>query len=112
MAAQFHLAYSSEVQGAAIVAAGPVYCAANSLQTAFAHCLDQSGSTPDLTAASAYLKAQQQQGAIDAHENLSDDKIWLFHGTKDSTVAAPVSDSLALQYQSLLAKNNVVYVKD
>ncbi|WP_333798157.1 extracellular catalytic domain type 2 short-chain-length polyhydroxyalkanoate depolymerase [Rheinheimera sp.] len=112
MAAQFHLAYSSEVQGAAIVAAGPVYCAANSLQTAFAHCLNQSSSTPDLTAASAYLTAQQQQGGIDALENLADDKVWLFHGTKDSTVAESVSDALAAQYQSLLAKNNLVYVKD
>ena len=45
---------------AAIVAAGPVYCAANSLQTAFAHCLNQPNSTPDLTAAKAYLAAQQQ----------------------------------------------------
>lgn len=112
MAAQFHLAYSSEVQGAAIVAAGPVYCAANSLQTAFAHCLNQSSSTPDLTAARAYLETQQKQGAIDALEHLADDKVWLFHGTKDTTVAAPVSDALAVQYQSLLPKNNVVYVKD
>ena len=112
MAVQFHLAYSAEVQGAAIVAAGPVYCAANSLQTAFAHCLNQSASTPDLTAAKAYLTAQQQQGAIDALENLVDDKVWLFHGTKDSTVAAAVSDALAVQYQSLLPKNKVVYIKD
>lgn len=112
MAAQFHLAYSAEVQGAAIVAAGPVYCAANSLQTAFAHCLNQSSSTPDLTAASAYLKTQQQQGAIDALENLADDKVWIFHGTKDSTVAAVVSDALAKQYQSLLPTSNVLYIKD
>ncbi len=112
MAAQFHLAYSNEVQGAAIVAAGPVYCAANSLQTAFAHCLNQPNSTPDLAAAKAYLEAQQQTDGIDALENLADDKVWLFHGTKDTTVAAPVSDALAHQYQSLLPKNNVVHIKD
>lgn len=112
MAAQFHLAYSSEVQGAAIVAAGPVYCAANSLQTAFAHCLNQQNSTPDLTAAKTYLEAQQQTGGIDALENLADDKVWLFHGSKDSTVAPAVSDALAVQYQSLLPKNSLVYIKD
>jgi poly(3-hydroxybutyrate) depolymerase len=112
MAAQFHLAYSNEVQGAAIVAAGPVYCAANSLQTAFAHCLNQPNSTPDLAAAKAYLTAQQQTAGIDALENLADDKVWIFHGTKDTTVAAPVSDALAHQYQSLLSKNNVVHIKD
>lgn len=112
MAAQFHLAYSSEVQGAAIVAAGPVYCAANSLQTAFAHCLNQQNSTPDLTAAKTYLEAQQQTGGIDVLENLADDKVWLFHGSKDSTVAPAVSDALAVQYQSLLPKNSLVYIKD
>lgn len=112
MAAQFHLAYSAQVQGAAIIAAGPVYCAANSLQTAFAHCLNQSSSAPDLTAASAYLTAEQQQGGIDALKNLADDKVWLFHGTKDSTVAAAVSDALAQQYQSLLPSTQIRYVKD
>lgn len=112
MAAQFHLAYSAQVQGAAIVAAGPVYCAANSLQTAFAHCLNQSSSAPDLAAASAYLEAQQKQGGIDALSNMADDKVWLFHGTQDSTVAAAVSDALAVQYQSLMPQSNVLYVKD
>lgn len=112
MAAQFHLAYSKQVQGAAIIAAGPVYCAANSLTVAFEHCLNKADSKPDLAGALQYLQAQQQAGAIDDLNNLKDDKIWLFHGTKDATVAAGVSDALNTQYQSLADKANIRYIND
>jgi poly(3-hydroxybutyrate) depolymerase len=112
MAAQYHLAFSKQVQGAAIIAAGPVYCAANSLQTAFAHCLNKADSKPDLVAAKRYLTAQQQAGTIDDLAYLKDDKVWLFHGTKDTTVAAAVSDALATQYQGLVASGNLRYVND
>lgn len=112
MAAQFHLAYSSQVQGAGIIAAGPVYCAANSLSVAFTHCLNKTDSQPDLATAKTYLLAQQQLGAIDDMANLKDDKVWLFHGTKDATVAAVVSDALATQYQGLVEAANLRYIND
>jgi poly(3-hydroxybutyrate) depolymerase len=112
MAAQFHLAYSKQVQGAAIIAAGPVYCAANSLTVAFEHCLNKAGSKPDLAGATRYLQAQQQAGAIDDLNNLKDDKVWLFHGTKDVTVAGEVSDALKAQYQTLVDAANIRYVND
>jgi poly(3-hydroxybutyrate) depolymerase len=112
MAAQFHVAFSNQVQGAAIIAAGPVYCAQNSLAVAFGKCLNQAGSQPDLAAAATYLKAQQQAGAIDNLNNLKDDKVWLFHGTADVTVASSVSDALTAQYQTWVAPNNLRYVND
>jgi len=112
MAAQFHLAYSAQVQGAAILAAGPVYCAANSLAVAFAHCLNKADSKPDLAGATQYLQAQQAAGAIDDLNNLKDDKVWLFHGTKDATVASPVSDALKAQYQTLVEAGNIRYIND
>ncbi len=112
MAAQFHLAFSKQVQGAAIIAAGPVYCAANSLAVAFENCLSKASSKPDLAGATRYLQAQQQAGHIDDLQNLKDDKVWLFHGTADATVASPVSDALAAQYQTLLPPANIRYVND
>jgi len=112
MAAQFHLAYSSQVQGAAIIAAGPVYCAANSLTIALEHCLNKADSKPDLAGANSYLQAQQQAGAIDDLNNLKGDKVWLFHGSKDATVAKAVSDALKSQYQSLLDPANLKYIDD
>ncbi len=112
MAAQFHLAYSKQVQGAAIIAAGPVYCAANSLTVAFEHCLNKADSKPDLAGATKYLQAQQQAGALDDLNNLKDDKVWLFHGTKDATVASPVSDALKAQYQTLVEAANIRYIND
>lgn len=112
MAAQFHLAYSKQVQGAAIIAAGPVYCAANSLTVAFAHCLNKADSKPDLGAATRYLQAQQQAGGIDDLAQLKDDKVWLFHGTQDATVASAVSDALAAQYQTWVDAANIRYIKD
>lgn len=112
MAAQFHLAYSKQVQGAAIIAAGPVYCAANSLTVAFAHCLNKADSKPDLTAATHYLQAQQQAAGIDDLNNLKDDKVWLFHGTEDETVASTVSDALKAQYQTLVDAANIRYIND
>jgi poly(3-hydroxybutyrate) depolymerase len=112
MAAQYHLAFSKQVQGAAIIAAGPVYCAANSLQTALTHCLNKVDSKPDVASAHRYLTAQQQAGAIDDLTNLKDDKVWLFHGTQDATVAAAVANALAEQYQGLVASANLRYVND
>lgn len=112
MAAQYHLAFSKQVQGAAIIAAGPVYCAQNSLTVAFEHCLNKTESKPDVAAAASYLKTQQQAGTIDDVANLKDDKVWLFHGTKDATVAAAVANALAAQYQDLVASANLRYVND
>ena len=41
MAGQYHLAFAENVDGVAMIAAGPVYCAQNSLGLALEHCFNK-----------------------------------------------------------------------
>lgn len=50
MAGQYHLAFAEQIKGAALIAAGPVYCAQNSLGLALEHCFNKASSAPDMTA--------------------------------------------------------------
>lgn len=111
MAAQYHLAFAEQVTGAAIVAAGPLYCAQSSLQLAFAQCLGQ----PQLPPAQPlldYISLQQQQGLLAPASALANDKVWIFHGSADNTVHPNLGQALAEQYQQWLPKEHIFLVND
>jgi len=112
MAVQFHLAFSDNVNGAAIIAGGPLYCAQNSLSTAFANCMSKAGSKPELTAINAYLAQLEQAQLLPPMTNLKDDKVWILHGSADTTVHPDVGRALVSQYQQWLAPENLVFVAD
>ncbi|WP_333608602.1 extracellular catalytic domain type 2 short-chain-length polyhydroxyalkanoate depolymerase [Arsukibacterium sp.] len=111
MAAQYHLAFAEQVSGAAIIAAGPIYCAQNSLQLAFAQCLGQPA-LPPAQALLDYITLQQQQGELAPVSALANDKVWLFHGSKDQTVHPQLSVALAQQYQQWLPAEQIALVND
>jgi poly(3-hydroxybutyrate) depolymerase len=102
MAGQYHLAYADEVSGAAILAAGPWYCARGSLARALGECLEGKESPPDAAALVAEAGAAASAGRIAPLAALAGDRVWLFHGTRDTTVGRPVSDALAQFYGALL----------
>lgn len=112
MAAQFHLAFAPEVSGAAILAAGPVYCARNDLRQALAHCMNQATAAPDLQAINAYLQQQQQAGKLAAPAALANSRVWIFSGSADSTVLPQVSAALYQQYQQWLPAEQLVWIND
>ena len=93
MAVQFHVAHSGLVHGAGVVAAGPYYCAEASLRLALGRCMSGGEPIPteELVSTTSRLALEE---AIDPIANLADDRVWLFHGAADPTIAKPVVDAL------------------
>jgi poly(3-hydroxybutyrate) depolymerase len=96
MAVQFHIAHSSMVRGAGALAAGPYYCAQNSVTTAYFNCMTPGSWTP--MPGLEQLKVQTdlfaRSGSIDPPANLAGARVWLFSGTNDRTVDRSVVDAL------------------
>jgi predicted esterase len=106
MAVQFHVAHSALVHGAGIVAAGPYYCAEDSMRLALGRCMNGDDPIPtgELVSSTSRLALEE---AIDPIANLADDRVWLFHGAADHIVAKPVVDALAAYYALLVAPANI-----
>src|SRR5437764_2228123 len=74
---QFHVAFSSTLMGAGVVAGGPFYCAGSSagssyLENAMTLCMNPFGSGPDSRKLVAKAKEFAQKDEIDDHGNLKD----------------------------------------
>ena len=111
MAVQFHIAYSSIVKGAGVVAGGPFYCAQNDAKTAAKNCMQPDTSHP-LPAAEelvAFTGAIEKAGAIDTTQNLKNSKIWLFSGRQDKLVKQAVMNELQRYYLNYAPATNIVY---
>ena len=106
MAVQLHVAYSSLVRGAGVLAGGPYYCAQGSAWTAIYNCMKPGTWTPlpsvDILTAQTELLARS--GQIDATSNLHGAKVWLFTGRSDDTVHPVVMEALRSYYQRYAAK--------
>ena len=99
MAAQMHVAYSADVDGAAVIAGGPFYCAKGSETSALTDCM----SLPILISTSdliSYTNEQASSGAIDPTSNLSGSKAWVFSGMLDTVVNKGVVEALVTYYQN------------
>lgn len=107
MANQLHVAYSGTFKGAGIFTAGPYDCAQDSVYTAQYACMAtfQTRKTP--AELEQETRDRANSGVLDPVSGLSGSKVYLYHGTGDTTVAAAVNDDLATYYRDLGA--NVVY---
>lgn len=112
MAAQFQLAHADWVKGAAIVAAGPVYCAQNNLMTALDHCINKVDTPIPLADLNKQLKDWSTQGLLAPEAEIKQSKIWLLHGTADQKITKEVADALHQQYQEWLPPVQLSYVQD
>jgi poly(3-hydroxybutyrate) depolymerase len=115
MAVQFATAWSSIIQGVGVVAGGPYWCAkadADDFINGFTlPILDATGPCmqgppPDLGLLFAKADAKAASGEIDATQNLSRQKVYLFHGYNDAVVAKSVSDAAAGFYRHYLGGAN------
>jgi poly(3-hydroxybutyrate) depolymerase len=112
MAGQFHLAFSTTVVGAGVVAGGPWGCASNgrgvsllfggfdNATRALAGCMKVTAGAPDgvqLADAAATLADRHR---IDPLTGLAGDRVYLFHGEGDSVVAAAVATAAEAFYRS------------
>jgi poly(3-hydroxybutyrate) depolymerase len=90
MAGQFHVAFSTEVVGAGIVAGGPYGCAEGRLELALQRCMATNLGKPDPAALFAEATKLAESGGIDPLTNLADDRVYVFTGTADHTVMPSV----------------------
>jgi poly(3-hydroxybutyrate) depolymerase len=112
MAVQFHVAYSSNVKGAGVVAAGPFYCARNQITVALKNCMqpDAADPVPPVEELVAFTHQVEQAGAVDSTVNLRDSKVWLFSGRKDDMVRQPVTTALQRYYLNYVPAAHVRYL--
>ena len=109
MATQYQVAYSNDVTGAGIIGAGPWLCAQGVVTRAMSDCLRGNAGGPDERVLVAALRASAALGAVDNPSGLAADRIWLFHGAKDATVGAAVSDSLLRFYKAFVPLEQIRY---
>jgi len=112
MAHQLHIAYSDLFSGAGIVSGGPYKCADNSLLTAMKRCMGNTDEPLPLTDIVAAIRADAEAGKLANTANLSDDRVYLFHGTQDTTIANQVHDSTATLYAEFIPADQIRQVKD
>lgn len=115
MAVQFHIANSSFVKGAGVVAGGPYFCAKDDQQTALTVCscvgmpcngaqaLQQVPSYVDVTRQNA------DAARIDATANLAASKVWLFSGSADSVVPVEPVAALREYYRNFMADAKIAF---
>jgi len=97
---QYQFAHSASIQGVAIFAGGPYYCAQNNLNTALLACMNNLN-TVSLPVLESYARTSASIGAIDPLTNLAKHKVYIFSGTQDATVKPSVVKLLDTMYRNL-----------
>jgi poly(3-hydroxybutyrate) depolymerase len=90
MAGQFHVAFSGSLVGAGMVAGGLYDCAEGSVAFALQRCMETNLGDPDPAASLARARGFAARGAIDPLAGLEGDRVYVFTGTEDHTVAPEV----------------------
>ena len=98
MAVQVQVAFSSTLAGAGIVAGGPFNCANGSVWRALYVCMDPFWVEPDPTSSLSAMQRLADEGNIDPLDGIPADRVYLFHGQADNTVARVTMDTLAVTY--------------
>jgi poly(3-hydroxybutyrate) depolymerase len=112
MAQQFHFAESDIVNGVAIIAGGPFYCAKGRLILATDKCMQPKvdGGPSAAESLEAAQKAERK-GLIPSLANIENDKVYIFTGTQDTTVNPAASAATRSLYTNLGVKaDNLLYV--
>jgi len=112
MAHQLHIAYSDLFSGAAILSGGPYNCAENSLVKAMQRCTKNTDEPLPVAALAEGIRAQVRAGKLADTANLADDRVWMFHGSKDETVSTLVHGSAAALYAEFVPAEQIRRVDD
>jgi poly(3-hydroxybutyrate) depolymerase len=113
MAVQVHVANSSSIIGAGVVAGGPYFCAEGQLHIALNRCMQTFLGQPDALALLTRARTIAAAGRIDPLENLAKDRVYLFSGTRDATVTQPVMDAARDFYRLAgIGEHAIKYVND
>ena len=108
MAVQLQVAFSERIAGAGIVAGGPFGCANGNVFRAIRVCMNAFLGSADAASSLEEMRELAAEGGIDTLEHLSADRVYLFHGTADDTVARASMDALRQTYASLGIPDDLV----
>ena len=109
-AVQMHVAFSALFKGAAIFAGGPFYCAEGTVGNATGRCMTStSESNVPVSSLVTTTKNWATAGSIDPVANLTNSKVYIWHGTSDSTVKQAVGNALKTYYGNFVNSANIVY---
>lgn len=111
MAVQLHIAHSGLFRGAGVVAAGPYYCAQGSLISALRTCMTKPEGI-DIQKLVAVTRQWAGNREIDPVSNLKNAKVYLYSGTKDTTVKPGVVAALQSFYQAFTQPESIVFKND
>jgi len=104
MAVQYHVAYSSEVMGSGTFAGGPYYCAQAQLSNAFTQCMY--GIMLDVNKLISITKSLPHKD-IDDIVNLTNARVFLYSGARDSVVYPSVMKGLDTYYKAFTDSKNI-----
>lgn len=110
MAQQYHVAYSSSVVGIGILAGGPYYCAKGNVATALTDCTTPTAlDPPDVNYSIRVTEEFAARAQIDNPGYMANARVWLFSGTKDTTVYPIVVERLFDYYRHYASPSNIVF---
>lgn len=103
MAVQFHVAYSSSIMAAGVIAGGPYYCAQDQITEALTECMNfpQSVNVDALIAATNKFAEAKE---IDDTSNLQRARVWLYSGTHDTVVHHDAMAKLETYYRHFITQ--------
>lgn len=107
MAVQVHIAHSALIKGAGVFAGGPYYCAKGSLTWAEEQCMYYLMGGPDADKLVQFTETAYSQKKIDNPHDMTNHKVFLFSGTKDSVVDPRVVKTAEDYYGHFVSKTNI-----
>lgn len=106
MATQAHVVFSDRIQAAAMIAGGPYGCAKGDLNTALSVCMRAEPSAPDVAELAAVVRQRADDSKIAPLAGMKGDRIFVFHGSADSTVVPQIGASTEALYRLLGQSGN------
>jgi len=112
MAVQYHIAHSSTVDGAGVLAGGPYECAEGSTWYALTRCMKPTwmSALPPPGVFRHRMLSRARAGDIDPLAGLAGDRAWVFSGGLDETVQPPVVHALVELYRTWLPFGPLLFV--
>ncbi|MFQ5546459.1 MAG: hypothetical protein ACE5FE_10800, partial [Acidiferrobacterales bacterium] len=117
MATQFHVAFSSTISGVGVIAGGPYYCTQGhwfGLWFYLSQCTNPSfwASKPSAAKLVAHARRFARRREIDDLNHLTNDKVYIFSGTKDKSVKPSVVTQTKSFYELVgVPIQNIQYVE-
>ncbi|EPC00023.1 hypothetical protein L861_07615 [Litchfieldella anticariensis FP35 = DSM 16096] len=102
MATQLAVAFPTRFHGLGVFAAGPWGCSRGDLSRALGQCMLTRLGPPDLALLADRRDAYQADGLVGPGRELADQRVYIWHGSADTTVDPSLGETLAEQYRAWL----------